>query len=117
MRGPHHGLDAEGFGAGARRGAHAGVQGRIGEDLDRSRDQAVAITGDTGYFWFFNGDNVELVLKVLDGRSINGHYWVFYGALSSVQYTITVTDTETQTSKVYTNPQGTLASVADTEAF
>jgi streptogramin lyase len=79
--------------------------------------RAVPITGDTGYFWFFNGDNVELVIKVLDGRANNGHFWVFYGALSDVQYTITVTDTETQLFKTYTNPSGTLASVADTEAF
>ena len=53
---------------------------------------AVALTGDTGYFWFFNAANVELVVKVLDGRAINGHFWVFYGALSNVEYTIRVTD-------------------------
>ncbi len=61
--------------------------------------------------------NVELVIKVLDGTAINGHFWVFYGALSNVQYTITVTDTQTQAVKTYTNPSGTLASVADTSAF
>ncbi|MGE5413815.1 MAG: WD40/YVTN/BNR-like repeat-containing protein, partial [Syntrophomonadaceae bacterium] len=79
--------------------------------------QAVALTGDTGYFWFFSSANVELIVKVLDGRAINGHFWVFYGALSNVQYTLTVTDTETGASKPYANPQGTLASVADTAAF
>lgn len=79
--------------------------------------QAVPISGDTGYFWFFSSANVELTLKVLDGRSVNGHFWVFYGALSNVQYTITVTDTQTSAFKVYPNPSGTLASVADTSAF
>ena len=78
---------------------------------------AIPITGDTGYFYFFNPDNVELVIKVLDGRGINGHFWVFYGALSNVGYTITITDTETQAVKTYVNPEGALASVADTEAF
>jgi len=78
---------------------------------------AVALTGDTGYFWFFNSDNVEFVIKVLDGRAINGHFWVFYGALSDVQYTITVMDTQTRAVKTYTNPSGTLASVADTSVF
>ena len=72
---------------------------------------------DTGYFWFFSGTNVELVVKVLDGRPLNGKWWVFYGALSNVQYTITVTDTQTGVVKQYINPQGTLASVADTSAF
>jgi ELWxxDGT repeat protein len=73
--------------------------------------------GDTGYFWFFGADNVEVVLKVLDGRPVNGKFWVFYGALSSVEYTLTVTDTETGAVKTYRNPSGRLGSVADTGAF
>jgi len=77
----------------------------------------VALTGDTGYFWFFSPNNVELVVKVVDGRTFNGMYWVFYGALSNVEYTITVTDTVTELVKTYTNPFGNLASVADTAAF
>ena len=77
----------------------------------------VALTGDTGYFWFFSPNNIELVLKVVDGRAFNGMFWVFYGALSNVEYTITVTDTATGTVKVYSNPSGNLASVADTAAF
>lgn len=78
---------------------------------------AVPMTSDSGYFWFFNSANVELVIKVLDGRGVNGKFWVFYGALSNVQYTIRVTDTQTAITKFYTNPQGQLASVADTGAF
>ena len=77
----------------------------------------VALTGDTGYFWFFSPNNIELVVKVVDGRAVNGMFWVFYGALSNVQYTIAVTDTVMGTVKVYENPSGNLASVADTAAF
>jgi hypothetical protein len=79
--------------------------------------QAVQLTGDTGYFTFFDPNNVELVVKVLNAGALNGQYWVFYGALSDVQYTLTVTDTVTGRSKTYTNPQGTLASRADTAAL
>jgi len=78
---------------------------------------AVPLTSDTGYFWFFDSANVELVIKVLDGRGINGHFWVFYGALSNVEYTIIVTDTETGQVRRYTNPLGEFGSVGDTEAF
>jgi ELWxxDGT repeat protein len=78
---------------------------------------AVPLTADTGTFWFFNAANVELVLKVLDGRPLNGKFWVFYGALSNVEYTITVTDTQTGTVRTYNNPSGRFASAGDTSAF
>jgi hypothetical protein len=57
------------------------------------------------------------VVKAVDGRPANGYFWVFYGALSDVEYTITVTDTVTGAAKTYTNPPGRLASVADVAAF
>lgn len=79
--------------------------------------KAVSLTSDTGYFWFFNESNVELVVKVLDGRPLNGNFWVFYGALSNVEYTLKVTDTVTGRVKTYNNPAGRLASVGDTGAF
>jgi photosystem II stability/assembly factor-like uncharacterized protein len=79
--------------------------------------QSMPLTADSGAFWFFQPSNIELVIKVLDGRTVNDHFWVFYGALSNVGYTITVTDTETGAQRTYTNPEGTLASRADTEAF
>src|SRR5262245_9185763 len=79
--------------------------------------QAVQLTNDTGYFWFFTDNNVELIVKVLDARAFNGDFWVFFGALSNVRYQITVTDTLSGDVKVYKNPQGTFASVGDTTAF
>ena len=55
--------------------------------------------------------------KILDGRPVNGFWWTFYGALSNVRYTLTVQDTSNGHVKTYTNPQGSLASVADTQAL
>ena len=78
---------------------------------------AVPLTGDTGAFWFFGPRNLELMIKVLDGRSVNGRFWVYYGSLSDVRYTITVTDTMTGATKTYQNPPGRLVSRADTGAF
>ncbi|MEP6769764.1 MAG: S8 family serine peptidase [Acidobacteriota bacterium] len=78
---------------------------------------AVPLTSDTGYFWFFSANNIELMLKVVDGRPVNGKFWVFYGALTDVQYTITVTDTMTGSARTYVSPQGTPVSQADTNAF
>jgi len=79
--------------------------------------QAVALSADTGYFWFFDASNVETVVKILDGRGVNGHVWVFYGALSNVEYTLTVTDTQTGLTRQYYNAPGLLASVGDVYGF
>ncbi|MEM8962555.1 MAG: hypothetical protein AAGD38_13810 [Acidobacteriota bacterium] len=75
------------------------------------------ITDDTGTFYFFDQDNLELMVKVLDGRAINGHWWVFYASLSNVGFTLTVTDSETGELRTYENTQGTFASRGDTKAF
>lgn len=78
---------------------------------------AIELTDDTGTFWFFDDQNLELMVKVLDGRSLNGNFWVFYGSLSNVAFELTVVDTETGASNLYRNPQGTFASVGDTAAL
>jgi hypothetical protein len=80
--------------------------------------QAVQLTTDTGYLWFFESTNVEVVLKVLDGCGLNGHYWVFAGGLTNVNVAITVTDTQTGMQKTYTNPANTtFQPIQDTSAF
>jgi hypothetical protein len=75
------------------------------------------VSSDTKAFWFFSPENVDLVIKVVDGRAINGKFWVFYGSLTDVQYTLRVTDTLTGAQKTYTNAQGQNSSGADTAAF
>ena len=66
---------------------------------------------------FFDEENVELVFKLLDGRGLNEHFWVFYGALSDVEYTLSVTDRETGEFKEYRNPPGEICGRGDTTAF
>ncbi len=80
---------------------------------------AVHNTEETGSFYFSNPDNADLVLRVLDGCSFNDHYWVFFAATTNVEFTITVTDTQTDTTVAYNNPGGAAAAPAiqDTEAF
>lgn len=69
--------------------------------------QVVKLTEDTGYLWFFSATNVEVVVKVLNACGLNNRYWVFAGGLTNVNTIITVTDTQTGTTKTYTNPQST----------
>lgn len=78
----------------------------------------VELTSDTGYFWFFNAANVEVVVKVLNGCGVNGKYWVFAAGLTNVEVVMRVTDTATGAVKTYTNPLGrAFLPIQDTGAF
>jgi hypothetical protein len=79
--------------------------------------QAYSVTGSTGVFAFANPVDLEVMVKVLDARVVNHYFWVFFGALSDLEYTVTVTDTVNRTQKTYHNPANNRASVADTRAF
>lgn len=78
---------------------------------------AFRLTPDAGAFWFFSPGNLELAIKVVDGRAVDGHFWVFGGQLTNVEYTLTITDTTTGAIWTHHNPPGLLASFADTAAF
>jgi hypothetical protein len=79
----------------------------------------VELTPDTGYFWFFNANNVEMVVKVLDACNPPfNRFWVFAGGLTNVEVRLTVTDTDSGAVQVYTNPLRTpFQPIQDTEAF
>ncbi len=80
--------------------------------------QAVQLTPDTGYLWFFDPSNVEAIVKVIDGCGLGGHFWFFAGGLTNVNTTITVMDTRTGAITSYTNPADTpFQPIQDTSAF
>ncbi len=64
---------------------------------------------DSGMLWFFEADNWEMLVKVINGCGFNDHYWVFSAATTNVEYTLTVEDTVTGTMREYVNPLGTAA--------
>ena len=77
-----------------------------------------AATDDSGLFWFFDPNNWEMLVKVLDGCGLNDRFWVFSAATTNVEYTLRVTDTETGSVAEYFNPLGTAAAaLTDTEAL
>ncbi len=74
------------------------------------------IASDSGAFWFLTSNNLELLVKVLDGRAFNEKFWVFIESASGLEYTVT-TDRATGVVKTYFNPAGAYTSPADTPAF
>ena len=87
-----------------------GSQGGVGH--------AVPFTDSTGFFWFSSNDNLEILLKVLNGCGINSRFWVFGAAATTLAYDITVTDTHTgqQVKKHHDNGSAAVA-VTDINAF
>jgi hypothetical protein len=81
---------------------------------------SVVLTSDTsGLLWFFDPGNFEVIVKVLNGcAESTPRYWVLLAGATSVQYTVTVTDTQTGAVKVYFYPLNhSAAAVAETGAF
>ena len=64
-----------------------------------------------------NPDNPEVFVKVVDGTFLNGHYWVFYGGLTDLEYTLTVQDELTGQVQSYVKPAGSADGGFDTAAF
>ena len=80
--------------------------------------EMVRLTDDSGYMWFFQSSNIEVVLKVLNGCGLNSRYWVFAGGLTNVHVLITVTDSITGASATFENPQQTaFQPIQDTNAL
>ncbi len=75
-------------------------------------------TRDAGLFWFFDPDNWEILVKVLDGCALNDHVWVYGASTTDLGYVIRVTDTATGVEREYRNEPGMPASaITDATAF
>jgi len=60
-------------------------------DLARARP----LTSESGAFSFFDEENLELFVKVLDGCGINQRHWIYAAGLTDVEALLLVTDTAT----------------------
>ncbi len=74
-------------------------------------------SGESGLLWFFNRDNAEVLVKVLNGCKFNGHRWVFVAPVTDLAFNLHVVDSEGRTWS-HRNRQGVTASTrSDNEAF
>jgi hypothetical protein len=76
------------------------------------------ITDDTGYFWFFDKNNLEVFVKVLDACAFVDRFWVFASGLTDTGVEIKVTDTLTGQFRTYHSSLGApFQPIEDTNAF
>ncbi|REJ82225.1 MAG: hypothetical protein DWQ36_21205 [Acidobacteria bacterium] len=90
---------------------------RLRPDEGWRRAVASALTEETATFWFFEEENVEVLAKVVDGTAFNGFHWLFVGALTSLDYVLTVADLESGRSRRLHNLGGQVTSMGDVEAL
>lgn len=84
----------------------------------RGAGHAYPLTGDSGLFWFFSEANLEVLVKVVNACAGFSRHWVYAGATTDVEYTLTATDTATGRSRSYFNPLGRrAAAITDSDAF
>ncbi len=65
---------------------------------------AVPLTTDSGYLWFFQDDNVEVVLKVLDACSFTNGFWLFVTGLTNTEVHLLVDDVVAGVTRSLFNP-------------
>ncbi len=82
--------------------------------------QAVELTDQSGYFYFFNEENIEITIKMLDACEIGSFnsFWFFGAAMTDVEVALTVVDTQSGLTKTYSNELKTpFDPILDTSAF
>ncbi len=66
---------------------------------------AMPMSVESGAFAFFTPSNVEVTVKILDGRAINGHYWVFIASMTDQPFVATVMQNLNRCFEVPTDPK------------
>jgi hypothetical protein len=70
----------------------AKISWRDFENREGEGKVAPSASADSGLFWFFEASNWEVLVKIIDGCTRNGHYWVYTAGTTDVEYTLEVTD-------------------------
>ena len=74
-------------------------------------------SGKAGILWFFDRENAEVLVKVLDGCSYNGHRWAYVAPVTTLEFNLWITAPDGNR-WTHSNRQGVTASTkSDDRAF
>ncbi len=74
-------------------------------------------SGESGLLWFFNRDNAEVLVKVLNGCHINNHRWVYVAPVTDLAFNLYVVDSEGRAWSHHNRQGDTASTRSDNEAF
>ena len=73
---------------------------------------------DVATFGISSAQAIEVVVRIQDARPFGlNRFDVYYGGLTDLEYTVSITDTQKGTSKTYRNPPGTVGGSVDRTSF
>ena len=74
---------------------------------------------ESGLLYFFDPDNAEVLVKVLDACEQNGYRWVFVAPVTTLAFNLYVDETATKNRWMHRNPKGdpTATTASNTRAF
>ncbi|HEX6085477.1 MAG TPA: hypothetical protein VF266_13190 [Thermoanaerobaculia bacterium] len=73
---------------------------------------------DVAIFGISAPEAIEVVVRIQDARPFGlNRFDVYYGGLTDLEYTVTVTDTQSGVTKTYRNPPGTVGGAVDRTTF
>ena len=74
---------------------------------------------ESGLLYFFDRDNAEVLVKVLDACAVNGYRWVFVAPVTDLAFNLYVDEPATKKRWTHSNPKGgtTATTEADVRAF
>ncbi len=73
---------------------------------------------DVATFGISGAQAIEVVVRIQDARPFGlNRFDIYYGGLTDLEYTVTVTDTQTGTTRAYTNAPGNVGGAVDRTSF
>jgi hypothetical protein len=98
-------------------GGRLEVSARFGGTDQPGEAWALAGSGETGLFSASEAGAAEVAVRVVDGRAVNGHFWLLYSVLSKAEVEIELVDLASGNRRRFVKAAGFLANAADVEAL
>ena len=95
------------------------LEGGVGPIVKEDAKNYGLDSDESGILYFFDRDNAEVLVKVLDACAVNQHRWVFVAPVTDLAFNLYVDETATGERWEHRNPRGgvTAAPKGDVTAF